>query len=408
MGGVDHKTIWEGHKVIIHLDMDAFFAAIEQMINPELRGKPVIVGGTPDSRGVVSTCSYEARNYGVHSAMPMRRAFELCPDAVFIDTSGGKYSYMSVEVEKILREFSPYVEPVSIDESFMDITGIWKKYGSPRKTAEAIKKAIRDKLGLTASVGVAPNRFIAKMASASNKPDGLVVIQPHEVQQFLWVQPVEHLWGVGPKSSEALKKQGINTIGELANASEAKLKKMFGIMGPGLVKMANGEGPSDVRESYIEYEAKSIGHEHTFHRDTNDVDRVTGLLLYLCDKVSRRLRNSGCEARTVTLKVRKSNFKRLTRAITLNEYIDDERAIFTAAKNLLHKNRFLDKPIRLIGVSVSHLRKKESVFYDDLLVRSNSPNRRKNLDDILDTLRDIHGEDSIFFAGTQLHRFDYP
>jgi DNA polymerase-4 len=408
MGGVDHKAIWEGHKVIIHLDMDAFFAAIEQMINPELRGRPVIVGGTPDSRGVVSTCSYEARNYGVHSAMPMKRAYELCPDAVFIDTSGGKYSYMSVEVVNILKKFSPYVESVSIDEAFMDITGVWRRYGSPGKTSEKIKGRIKEKLGLTASVGVAPNRFVAKMASSSNKPDGLVIIQPHEVQQFLWVQPVEHLWGVGPKSTEALNKHGIRTIGELAKAPESKLKKMFGILGPGLVRMARGEGPQDVRESHIDYDAKSMGHEHTFHRDTNDVGRVTGLLLYLCDKVSRRLRCSGCEARTVTLKVRKSNFKLLTRAMSLKNYIDDERAIFITAKKLLIKNRFLDQPIRLIGVSVSNLREKKRLYYDDLFSRCNSENRRKELDKLLDELRDIHGEESIFFAGTQMGRFDYP
>jgi DNA polymerase-4 len=408
MGGVDHKAIWEGHKVIIHLDMDAFFAAIEQLINPELRGRPVIVGGTPDSRGVVSTCSYEARNYGVHSAMPMKRAYELCPNAVFIDVSGGKYSYMSVEVVKILREFSPYVESVSIDEAFMNITAIWRRYGSPRKAAGAIKAKIKEKLGLTASVGVAPNRFVAKMASSSNKPDGLVVIQPREVQQFLWVQPVEHLWGVGPKSTEAMNKQGIKTIGDLAKAPEGKLKKMFGILGPGLVRMAKGDGADDVRESHIDYDAKSMGHEHTFHRDTKDFDRVTGLLLYLCDKVSRRLRVSHSEARTVTLKVRISNFKLLTRAMSLKNYIDDEKAIYTIAKKLLMKNRFLDNPIRLIGVSVSNLREKESVLYDDLLEKCKSQNQRIELDKLLDNLRDIHGEDSVFFAGTQLNRFDYP
>jgi len=408
MGGVDHNSIWEGHKVIIHLDMDAFFAAIEQMINPDLRGRPVIVGGTPDSRGVVSTCSYEARNYGVHSAMPMKRAYELCPDAVFIDTSGGKYSYMSVEVMNILKDFTPNVEAVSIDEAFMDITSVWRRYGSPRKAAEAIKREIKEKLGLTASIGVAPNRLAAKMASSSNKPDGLVIIQPHEVQQFLWVQPVEHLWGVGPKSTEAMNNQGIRTIGDLAKASDTKLKNMFGILGPGLIRMARGEGPDDVRESHIDYHARSMGHEHTFHRDTNDYDRVTGLLLYLSDKVSRRLRISGCEAKTVTLKVRKANFRLLTRAMSLKKYIDDEKSIYITAKNLLFKNRFLDNPIRLIGVSVSNLRKKESVFYDDLLERSDSQNRRKGLDKLLDLLRDEHGEESIFFAGTQLNRFEYP
>jgi DNA polymerase-4 len=290
----------------------------------------------------------------------------------------------------------------------MDITAVWRRYGSPGKTAEAIKERIKEKLGLTASVGLAPNRFVAKMASSSNKPDGLVIIQPHEVQQFLWVQPVEHLWGVGPKSTEALNKQGIKTIGELAKTPESKLKKMFGILGPGLVRMARGEGAQDVRESHIDYDAKSMGHEHTFHRDTNDEGRVTGLLLYLCDKVSRRLRCSGCEARTITLKVRKSNFKLLTRAMSLKSYIDDERAIYVIAKKLLIKNRFLDQPIRLIGVSVSNLREKSTPYYDDLFERSNSENRRKELDKLLDELRDIHGEESIFFAGTQMGRFDYP
>ena len=172
--------------------------------------------------------------------------------------------------------------------------------------------------------------------------------------------------------------------------------------------MAWGEGPDDVRESHIDYDAKSMGHEHTFHRDTNDEGRVTGLLLYLCDKVSRRLRCSGCEARTVTLKVRKSNFKLLTRAMSLKSYIDDERAIFITAKKLLIKNRFLEEPIRLIGVSVSNLREKATPYYEDLFERCNSENRRKELDKLLDQLRDLHGEESIFFAGTQLGRFDYP
>ncbi len=408
MGGIGESSAWEGSKVIIHLDMDAFFAAVEQMINPDLKGKPVIIGGNANSRGVVSTCSYEARNYGVHSAMPMKRAYELCPHAVFIDTSGGKYSYMSVEIIKILKDFAPYVEAVSIDEAFMDITSVWKRYGSPRKTAEAIKARIKEKLGLTASVGIAPNRQVAKIASSSNKPDGLVEIKPGQVQQFLWVQPVNHLWGAGPKTTEALNKQGIKTIGELAKASEKDLKNMFGIMGPGLIKMANGEGPDEVRESHIDYDAKSMGHEHTLHRDTKDYDRITGLLLYLSDKVSRRLRIAGYEAKTITLKVRKSDFKRVSRALTLHNYFDDEKAIYQSAKILLIKNQFLKKPIRLIGVSVSRLRKKEMCLYDDLLKNYGSKNRRKEVDKLLDKLRDRHGEESIFFAGTQLNRTEYP
>lgn len=202
------KLGWGAHYVIMHLDMDAFFAAIEQTIHPNLRGKPVIVGGDPNSRGVVSTCSYEARNYGVHSAMPMKEAHRLCPDAVYINTSGDKYSYMSTEVVNIMRRFSPNVEPVSIDEAFLDISAIYERYGGIEATAKAIKQEIKDELNLTCSVGIGPNRSVAKIASGSNKPDGLVIIPPNDVKQFLWGRPVDHLWGVGknrPRHSRKLE-----------------------------------------------------------------------------------------------------------------------------------------------------------------------------------------------------------
>ena len=386
----------------MHIDMDAFFAAVEQEINPDLKGRPVIVGGPPDSRGVVSTCSYEARNYGVHSAMPMRQAYRLCPQAVFIDTSGGKYSYLSVKILNILKNYSPNVEPVSIDEAFVDITGVQERYGGPEKLSMNVKRDIKNKCGLTASIGIAPNRFVAKMASSANKPDGLVIIPPDEVRQFLWVQPVGHLWGVGQKSEAALKKIGIVTIGDLAEASDNELKKMFGIVGPALKKMATGQGDDDVRPSDIEHEAKSMGHEHTFHRDTNNPDEVIGLLLYLSDRVSRRLRQSGCEGKTVTLKIRKSSFKLITRAATLREYFDTERIIFQAAKMLLLENRFLDEPIRLIGVSVSNLRNKRDLYFDELLIGDELRKKSEKIDELLDRLRDRHGEESIFFAGSRV------
>jgi DNA polymerase-4 len=393
---------WGDSPVIMHLDMDAFFAAIEQTIHPGLRGKPVIVGGDPDSRGVVSTCSYEARNYGVHSAMPMREAYRLCPDAIYINTSGDKYSFMSMQVVNILRTFSPNVEPVSIDEAFVDITGIYKHYGGIEKTAQAIKDEIKKELNLTCSVGIGPNRSVAKIASSSNKPDGLVIIPPNEVKQFLWVRPVDHLWGVGKKSAEALAKIGIKTIGDLAMTPEKKLKEMFGIMGPGLVRMAKGEGETEVRASHVNYEAKSMGHEHTFDKDTNDQHKVLGLLLYLSDRTSRRLRQSGCEGRTVTLKIRRSDFKLLTRASTLKVHIDTEQEIFRAARKLLLDNRFLERPIRLIGVNISHLRKKGSDSYDNLLIDYDPLKKQRKLDKLLDELRDRHGEESIFFAASQI------
>ncbi|HBZ00497.1 MAG TPA: DNA polymerase IV [candidate division Zixibacteria bacterium] len=396
------EGVWGNYPVIMHLDMDAFFAAIEQSIQPSLKGKPVIVGGDPDSRGVVSTCSYEARNYGIHSAMPMKEAHRLCPDAVFVNTTGDKYSYMSAQVVIIMKRFSPAVEPVSIDEAFCDITAIHKRYGGPEKTAQAIKQAIKEELNLTCSIGIGPNRSVAKIASGSNKPDGLVIVPHDSVKQFLWVRPVDHIWGVGKKSAEALGKVGIKTIGDLAKTPEKTLKAMFGIMGLGLVRMANGEGETDVRASHVEYEAKSMGHEHTFDKDTNDRERVLGLLLYLADRVSRRLRQTGCVGRTVTLKVRKSNFKLITRAITLSANIDTEKEIFRAARKLLIDNRFLDEPIRLIGVNISHLKKSESERLDDFLIDYDPTKKRRELDKVMDGLRDKHGEEAIFFASSQI------
>jgi DNA polymerase-4 len=396
-------VVWQNHRVIMHLDMDAFFAAIEQTILPAIRGKPVIVGGQPDSRGVVSTCSYEARNYGVHSAMPMKEAVKLCPDAIYIDTSGEKYSYMSTQVIGILKNYTPAVEPVSIDESFADITGIHGRYGGIEELVCRIKNDIGETTGLTASVGVAPNRFIAKMASSINKPDGFVIILPDQVKQFLWGMPVENLWGVGPKSAAALKKIRINTIGELAITPESQLKSLFGIMGAALHRMANGDGGDEVRLSNEDSDAKSVGHEHTFEKDTNDSKIVLGLLLYLSDRVSRRLRQHGYVGRTVTLKLRKSNFQRITRAVSLNRFIDNESEIYQNARRLLLDNQFLEKPIRLIGVGVSNLIKRVELIEDGGALFEYDPlKKREMLDKVLDSLRDKHGEESVFFAGEQI------
>jgi nucleotidyltransferase/DNA polymerase involved in DNA repair len=396
------RDTWNGHRVIMHLDMDAFFAAIEQAIHPALKGKAVIVGGMSESRGVVSTCSYEARNYGVHSAMPMKQAFKLCPDAVYIDSPGDKYAYVSLEILNILHSYSPAVEQVSIDEAFADLTGIHERYGGLEPVARSIKKEIYDNFGLTASIGIAPNRFVAKMASSSLKPDGLVIVPPDKVKQFLWVRPVDHLWGVGPKSKVALNKVGITTIGDLAKTPITKLKAMFGVMGEALQRMANGDGGDEVRLSHEESDTKSMGHEHTFARDTNDADMVLGLLLYLSDRVSRRLRLHGYVGRSVTLKIRKSDFQLVTRATTLSIYIDTEREIYKAAKELLIQNRFLAQPLRLIGVNVSHLKKSGNELSSELDIGYDPLSRCRTIDKVLDQLRDRHGEEAIFFAGSQM------
>jgi DNA polymerase-4 len=334
--------------------------------------------------------------------MPMKEAYRLCPDAIYVNTSGEKYTYMSAQVVTIMKRFSPSVEPVSIDEAFCDITAVHERYGGPEKTAIAIKKEIKDEINLTCSIGIGPNRSVAKIASGSNKPDGLVIVPHDSVKQFLWVRPVDHIWGIGKKSAEALGKIGIKTIGDLAQTPEKTLKTMFGIMGPGLVRMANGEGETDVRASHLEYEAKSMGHEHTFDKDTNDPKKIMGLLLYLSDRVSRRLRQSGCVGRTITLKVRKSDFKLLTRALSLNVYIDTEKEIFKAARKLLIDNRFLEQPIRLIGVNISHLKKNENELLDDFLIDYDPLKKRRQLDRVLDSLRNKHGEEAIFFAASQV------
>jgi DNA polymerase-4 len=397
-----NESIWHNHRVIMHLDMDAFFAAIEQTIQPGLKGKPVIVGGKPESRGVVSTCSYEARNYGVHSAMPMKEAVRLCPDAVFIDTSGDKYSYMSMQVISILNQYTPAVEPVSIDESFADITGIFERHRGIENLIGNIKRDIRDATGLTASVGVAPNRFVAKMASSLNKPDGLTIIEPLQVKPFLWGMPVEHLWGVGPKAADSLRKKGINTIGALANTPEVNIKAMFGIMGKALHRMANGDGGVEVRLSHEKSDTKSMGHEHTFAHDTNDSKIILGLLLYLSDRVSRRLRQSEYVGKTVTLKLRRSDFQRITRAVSLNRYIDNEQEIYRISRKILLDNYFLEKPIRLIGVGISNLKKRTDDNQELNLIDYDPIRKREELDKVLDDLRDKHGEESIFFAGEQI------
>ncbi|OGC94878.1 MAG: hypothetical protein A2W25_14235 [candidate division Zixibacteria bacterium RBG_16_53_22] len=309
---------------------------------------------------------------------------------------------MSVQVMEILKRYSPAVEPVSIDESFADITGIHERYDDIEDLIGLIKKDIRDATGLTASVGVAPNRFVAKMASSFNKPDGLTIIPPDRVRQFLWGMPVEHLWGVGPKSAQALRRIGVNTIGDLAKTPESKIKAMFGIMGTALHKMANGDDGDEVRESYLESNTKSMGHEHTFARDTNDSKIILGLLLYLSDRVSRRLRQHKCVGRTVTLKVRRSDFQRVTRAISLSRYIDNEQQIFHCARKLLLDNRFLDHPIRLIGVGVSNLQKKTPENPEQNLIEYDPLDKKIRVDKVLDCLRDKHGEESIFFAGEQI------
>jgi DNA polymerase-4 len=339
-------------RTILHVDLDAFFAAVEQRDHPELRGKPVIVGGGgPTDRGVVSTASYEARRFGVRSAMPLRTAAALCPDAVFVPVHGSTYASVSREVMSILRRFTPLVEPVSIDEAFLDVTGSAALFGDGATIARRIKAAIADELRLTASVGVGPSKLVAKVASDLRKPDGLVVVRPGTEAGFLAPLPVGRLWGVGTRTATTLREHGVVTIGDLAAMPIDTLVRRFGKHGAALHDRALGMDPDPVEGGDP---AKSIGHEHTFDVDTGDAEVIERTLLAMADGVSGRLRAAGLRAGTVSVKIRDSAFRTVSRQRTLAEPTDLTEPIWSTALELA-RPEVRGKRIRLVGVTASNL-----------------------------------------------------
>ena len=333
--------------------MDAFFAAVEQRDRPELRGLPVIIGADPKGgrgRGVVCTASYEARRFGVGSAMPISTAFRLCPTGVFIAPSMEKYASVSGEIMEVLRGATDLVEPLSIDEAFLDVTASGRALGSGEEIARWLKAKLVKTVGLTASVGVASCKLVAKIASDMRKPDGLVVVPPGTEAAFLAPLPVRRLWGVGPKMEELLLKAGIASIGALAAADPARLGRRLGSHGHDLQALARGVDPRPVLPDHPD--AKSVGQEHTFGVDTADPDRLRATLLALADSVAARLRAHGLKGRTVTLKYRDLTFRTLTRAQTLARPSDSGKALFDVAHGLfltVHDKR----KVRLLGVYAS-------------------------------------------------------
>ncbi len=333
--------------------MDAFFAAVEQRDRPELRGLPVIIGADPQGgrgRGVVCTASYEARRFGVGSAMPISTAFRLCPTGVFIAPSMEKYASVSGEIMEVLRGATDLVEPLSIDEAFLDVTASGRALGSGEEIARWLKARLVKRVGLTASVGVASCKLVAKIASDMRKPDGLVVVPPGTEAAFLAPLPVRRLWGVGPKMEELLLRAGIASIGALAAADPARLGRRLGTHGHDLQTLARGVDPRPVLPDHPG--AKSVGQEHTFGVDTADPDRLRATLLALADSVAARLRAQGLKGRTVTLKYRDLTFRTLTRAQTLPRPSDSGKTLFDVAHGLLltvHDKR----KVRLLGVYAS-------------------------------------------------------
>ncbi len=311
----------------------------------------VVGGGGPTDRGVVSAASYEARRFGIHSAMPLRTAASLCPEAVFVPVDGRRYAAVSRQVMLILQRFTPQVEPVSIDEAFLDVKGAERLHGDSVVIARAIKAAIRDELHLTASVGVATNKLVAKVASDLEKPDGLVIVEPGREAAFLAPLPVARLWGVGERTADVLMEYGVRTIGDLAELPDDLLARRFGKQGPILAERARGLDPSPVSGAEA---ARSISHEHTFDTDTSEPEVLERTLLALCEGVGARLRATHVMTRTVTVKVRDSSFTTTSRQRTFAEPTDQTEVIFRAVLELA-RPRLRGVKVRLLGVAASHL-----------------------------------------------------
>lgn len=342
-------------RAILHIDMDAFFAAIEQRDNPEMRGKPVIVGAGPHERGVVSTCSYEARVFGIHSAMPSREAYTRCPHGIFVAPRMRHYSAVSKQVFSILERFTPLIEPLSVDEAFLDITGVQRLFGSSRAIGERIRSAIHSELGLTASIGIAPNKFLAKLASDERKPDGLFEVPetPDAIARYLAPKKVRALFGIGPVTGEQLAKIGIHLVSDLQNANPKQLAAQLSPdMAAHLLDLAFGR---DARPLELDQEEKSISREVTFREDCTDREHLRRTLLAIAEDVGFRLRKAGKFATTARLKLRWADFKTLTRQCGFKEAVMDDFTIRHTALQLFDAQE-LPHPVRLIGFGVTGLK----------------------------------------------------
>lgn len=375
---------------ILHVDMDAFYASVEQRDRPELRGRPVIVGGT-QGRGVVSAASYEARRYGVRSAMPTSTARRLCPHAVFLPVRMEHYARIGRQLRELFLSYTPLVEPLSLDEAFLDVRGCEGLFGPGLVIARRIKERVRAETGLTASVGVAPNKFLAKLASDVGKPDGCVVVPPDQVEPFLAPLPVGRLWGVGARGEARLHRLGIRTAGELAALPERVLVEQFGESGRHLWQLAHGR---DDREVVPDREAKSISTETTFGRDVGDRQILRTWLLDLVEHLAGRLRQHGLWARTVELKLRSSDFRTQTRSQSLPEATNATEVLWQAAGALLERSLTREwLPVRLLGVGATRLTREPQIQRG--LFDGEVQARQEALDQAIDAIRGQFGAAAI-------------
>lgn len=376
---------------IIHLDMDAFYAAVETLDNPALKGQPVVVGGNAN-RGVVCAASYEARKFGVHSALPILTARKLCPDGVFLPVRMARYQEISRRIMEIFQRFTPLVEPLSLDEAFLDVTASQSLMGTAEEIAIRIRALVREITGLTVSAGVGASKLVAKIASDLNKPDGLTIVPRGQEEAFLAPLPIGRLWGVGPTTRQALALIGVKTIGDLSRMPLAILTAKFGKAGLMLHESARG---IDLRPVEPEQETKSIGHEETFAEDLRDQKRIEQELLTLCLKVGKRARRYGLAGRTVTVKVKYRDFVQVTRSLTLPEPVADDKSLYRTGCLLLAKTEITLRPIRLLGISLANLVPAEAS--GQLALFGESRARRKDclLYKAIDAISDRYGSTSI-------------
>ncbi|HEV7224342.1 MAG TPA: DNA polymerase IV [Pirellulales bacterium] len=385
--------------MILHVDMDAFYAAVEERDRPELVGKPVIVGGTPEGRGVVAAANYVVRKFGVHSAMPTATALRLCPQAIVLPPRLEYYACISDEIRRIFDRYTPLVEPLSLDEAFLDVTGSESLFGPSAMIGQRIKLEIRDELRLTASVGVAPNKFLAKIASDLKKPDGFVVVDGQHIQEFLDPLPVGRLWGVGRVTGEAFDRLGVRTIQELRQLPVELLQRHFGQSGEHFWQLAHG---IDARRVVPDREAKSISHETTFATDIEDIQVLRAWLLELCEQVAWRLRRHKLRGRTVTIKVRFDDFQTITRSLTLAGATSITQEMAQAALVLLTERMPARRlRVRLLGVGISGFDNPEQV--QGSLFADEDRERQSRLDETADRLKERFGASALQRGSSLLH-----
>jgi DNA polymerase-4 len=377
---------------IIHLDMDAFYASVEVLDDPSLAGKPVIVGGGRE-RGVVTSASYEARPFGVHSAQPVATAMRLCPHGIFLPVRMARYQDVSEIIFEIFRRFTPLVEPLSIDEGFLDVTGSRRLFGSAETIAREIKRLVREEVGLTVSAGIASTKFVAKIASDLGKPDGLVCVAQEKTQAFLSPVPITRLWGVGAVTFKALKRMGVATIGDLSRVPAERLRREFGKHGEHLHLLSRGIDPRCVE---THRPVKSMGREETFSEDLLDRETLNRELLSLATKVARRVRRHGLTGKTVTLKVKYGDFESVTRSATLDTPTNDAARVYATCGELLAKTMAGARPVRLLGIYLSRLTSGLLPAGQlSLLEDEGGRQRRQQLHAALDDLAERFGEDAV-------------